>query len=93
MAYFYGDEYIETANLDPKRPSEGPTTSSTTRFMRRQGVPRRQASLHSRNHDTDIEETLGSGSRELGNPVYRGVDMGRVRARSGREYRTSGPRY
>jgi hypothetical protein len=42
-------------------------------------------------YEYDIEETLGSASRELGAPVRR-WDMDRLRHPRGQEYRRFGPR-
>jgi hypothetical protein len=61
-----------------------------TRFMRRETIPFWQQGGRE-GYDYDIEETLGTASRELDGHVRR-WDMDRVRDPRGQEYRRYGPR-
>ena len=60
-----------------------------TRFMRYPTIPFWQNLSHRGGYDYDIEETLGSGSRELDNHVRR-WDMSRLRHPRGEENRRYG---
>lgn len=61
-----------------------------TRFMRREQIPFWQQGGRE-GYDYDIEETLGTATRELDGHVRR-WDMDRVRDPRGQEYRRHGPR-
>lgn len=61
-----------------------------TRFMRYESIPFWQRGGRD-GYDTDIEESLGTASRELDGHVRR-WDMDRVRDPRGQEYRRYGPR-
>lgn len=60
-----------------------------TRFMRYPTIPIWQNLSRGRNYDRDIDETLGTGDRELDNHVRR-WDMERMRNPRGEEYRRYG---
>ena len=60
-----------------------------TRFMRYPTIPIWQNLSRGRNYDRDIEETLGTGSREQPNQIRR-WNLDRIRNKRGEEYRTYG---
>lgn len=100
IAEYWGDDHVESSTLGATevggeayndRYGTGPQwrENGGTRFMRYPEIPIWQNLSRGRNYDREIDETLGTGSREMDNHV-RGWDMSRMRNRRGEEYRTYG---
>jgi hypothetical protein len=103
IAEYWGEDHVESSALGAAevggethlaRYGQGPQwrENAGTRFMRYPEIPMWQNLSRGRDYDREIEETLGTGSRELGNQVRR-WDLDRMRARRGEEYRRYGPRH
>lgn len=99
LAEYWGEGRVETATPPGStetyidRYGEGPHWRENfgTRFMRYPSIPIWQNLSRGREYDRDIDETLGTGPREMGNPIRR-WDMDRLRQPRGEEYRRYGPR-
>ena len=100
LAEYWGDDHVESSALGATevggeayidRYGRGPLwrEDGGARFMRYPTIPAWQNLSRGRNYDREIEETLGTGDRELGNHVRR-WDMDRVRKVRGEEYRRYG---
>ena len=86
VAEYWGDGEAEDYTVGHPRGRE----SGGTRFMRYESVPFWQRGGRE-GYEYDIEENLGTASREMDGHVRR-WDMDRVRAPRGQEYRRYGPR-
>jgi hypothetical protein len=100
ISEYWGDGHVESSTLGSTevggeayidRYGRGPQWRENTgsRFMRYPTIPIWQNLSRGRNYDRDIEETLGTGSRELDNHVRR-WNMDRMRNKRGEEYRRYG---
>ena len=102
VAEYWGEDHVESSALgaaeiggetNGERYAQGPLwrENGGTRFMRYEGIPFWQNLSRGREYDRDIEETLGTGSREQGAHVRR-WDTERMRNPRGEEYRRYGAR-
>jgi len=103
LAEYWGEDHVESSTLGSTevggeayldRYGQGSQwrENNGTRFMRYEGIPRWQHTAGALDGiDRDIDETLGTGSRELDNHVRR-WGMDRMRKPRGEDYRRYGPR-
>lgn len=103
LAEFWGEDHTESSTLGATevggeayidRYGQGAQwrENDGTRFMRYPTIPRWQhTALAAGQIDREIEETLGTGSREQDNQIRR-WNMDRMRNPRGEEYRRYGPR-
>lgn len=102
LAEYWGEDRVESstlgatevggeAHIDRYGQGDQWRENAGTRFMRYPTIPIWQNLSRGREYDRDIDETLGTGSRELDNHVRR-WDMDRMRKPRGEEYRRYGPR-
>jgi hypothetical protein len=103
MAEYWGEDHVESSTLGATevggeayidRYGQGPEwrENTGTRFMRYPTIPRWQhTALAVGQIDRDIEETLGTGSRELDGQIRR-WSLDRMRNKRGEEYRRYGGR-
>jgi hypothetical protein len=103
IAEYWGEDRVETSVLGSKevggeayidRYGQGPQwrENGGSRFMRYEEIPRWQHTAGALDGiDRDIDETLGTGSRELDNHVRR-WNTDRMTDSRGEEYRRYGPR-
>ena len=100
VAEYWGEDHVESSTLGATevggeayidRYGQGSLwrENTGTRFMRYPTIPIWQDLSRGRNYDREIEETLGTGSRELDNHVRR-WNLDRMRKPRGEEYRRYG---
>lgn len=100
VAEYWGEDHVESSTLGAtetggeayiERYGQGShwRENGGTRFMRYPTIPIWQNLSRGREYERDIEETLGTGSRELETHVRR-WDMSRMRNPRGEEYRHYG---
>jgi hypothetical protein len=78
LAEYWGEDYVESSSFTPKEHaqadrsvwSENWRKNNNTRFMRREGIPIWQRGGY-RNHEYNIDETLGTATHEMGTHVRR----------------------
>jgi len=102
MAEYWGDDKVTSDTMTGAPETMGKTSGEMyawgnswqenggTRFMRYESIPFWQMGGRE-GYDQDIEETLGTGAREMDNHVRR-WDMDVLRKKRGQEYRQEGPR-
>ena len=102
VAEYWGEDRVESSTLGATetggesyldRYGQGThwRENGGTRFQRYPTIPIWQNLSRGRDYDRDIDETLGTGNREMDNQIRR-WDMDRVRQPRGEEYRRYGPR-